>query len=253
MAMTRSAFLLLGLWLMLTATDIPAATVNVFAASSLADALKEIAGPYQKDTGDKVAFNFAGSNVLARQIEEGAPADLFISADAIRMDQLEKADRIATETRTNLLGNSLVVITARDSLLRIPAIEELSSNTVKRIALADPKAVPAGLYARNHLTKLGLWSAVAPKVVPTEDARAALAAVESGNIEVGIVYKTDAALSKKVEIALEIPAGSGQSIRYPVAVVKGAKVSDAASRLLRHLQSDAAAKVFRKHGFLVLP
>lgn len=253
MAMTRSAFLLLGLWLLMTATDIHAATVNVFAASSLADALKEIATPYQKESGDKLAFNFAGSNVLARQIEEGAPADLFFSADEIRMDQLEKSARIVTETRTNLLGNSLVVITARDSRLRIPTIDELSSNSVRRIAVADPKAVPAGIYARTHLSKLGLWAAVAPKVVPTDDARAALAAVESGNIEAGIVYKTDAALSKKVKIALEIPAGSGPSIRYPVAVVKGAKESDAAIRLLRHLRSDAAAKVFRKHGFLVLP
>ena len=251
--MTPTRPLFLALWLVTTAITSHSATIRVFAASSVADALKEITTAYQNESGDKIAFNFAGSNVLARQIEEGAPADVFVSADEIRMDQLEKAGRIASETRTNLLGNSLVVITARDSRLRIPTIAELSSNTVKRIAVADPKAVPAGVYARNHLTKLGLWSAVEPKVVPTDDARAALAAVESGNIEVGIVYKTDAALSKKVQVALEIPASSGPSIRYPVAVVKGSKESKAAIRFLRYLQSQAAAKVFRKHGFLVLP
>ena len=251
--MTPTRPLFLALWLVMTAITGHSATIRVFAASSVADALKEITAAYQNESGDKIAFNFAGSNVLARQIEEGAPADVFVSADEIRMDQLEKAGRIASETRTNLLGNSLVVITARDSRLRIPTIAELSSNTVKRIAVADPKAVPAGVYARNHLTKLGLWSAVEPKMVPTDDARAALAAVESGNIEVGIVYKTDAALSQKVQVALEIPASSGPSIRYPVAMLKDAKESNAAIRFLLHLQSDAAAKVFRKHGFLVLP
>lgn len=239
--------------MVVAAATMNAATVNVFAASSLADALREIAEGFQKGGEDRISFNFAGSNVLARQIEEGAPADLFFSADEARMDQLEKKLLIAAGTRTNLLGNSLVVITASDSLLRIGTLNDLSSNTVKRLALADPKAVPAGVYAKAHLANLGLWTAIEPKLVPTENVRAALAAVESGNIEAGIVYKTDAALSKKVRVALEIPAGDGPVIRYPVAVVKGSREPAAAIRFLRHLQSAAAANVFRKHGFLVLP
>ncbi len=251
--MNRLAAFLLALLLALLPVSIQAASVNVFAAASLADAIREIAVAYQKEAGDRLSFNFAGSNVLARQIEEGAPADLFFSADEARMDQLEKAGRIVAGTRTNLLGNSLVVVVAGDSALRVEAIGVLASNTVKRIALADPQGVPAGVYAKQHLTKLGLWSAIAPKVVPTENVRAALAAVESGNVEAGIVYRTDDAVSKRVRVALEIPAEAGPRIVYPAALVKDGKESAAAARFLRHLRSEAAANVFRKHGFLVLP
>lgn len=230
-----------------------AATLNVFAAASLAEALKEISTGYEKETGNKLSFNLAGSNALARQIDEGAPADLFFSADEAQMNNLEKKGRIVPESRTNLLGNSLVIVVLADSTLKIASPKDLARPEVKRLALADPKGVPAGVYAKEHLTKLGLWSAVEPKVVPTENVRAALAAVESGNIEAGIVYKTDAALSKKVKIAHEVPAAEGPAIRYPIALVKDSKQPEAARRFLQHLASDKARAVFAKFGFITGP
>jgi molybdate transport system substrate-binding protein len=229
------------------------ATINVFAAASLAEALKEIATGYEKATGDKLSFNLAGSNALARQIDEGAPADLFFSADEAQMNNLEKKGRIVRESRTNLLGNSLVIVVLADSGLKIASPKDLDGPAVKRLALADPKGVPAGVYAKEHLTKLGLWPAIELKVVPTENVRGALAAVESGNIEAGIVYKTDAALAKKVSIAHEIPAAEGPAIRYPVALVKDSKQSEAARRFLQHLTSDKARAVFVKFGFITRP
>ena len=122
---------------------------------------------------------------------------------------------------------------------------------IKRLALADPKSVPAGVYAREYLTKLGLWNAVAAKIVPTENVRAALAAVESGNVEAGIVYKTDAKISKAVRIAYEVSAAEGPKISYPVAVVKGTRHADAAKSFLQYLKSGPALAVFKKYGFIV--
>ena len=230
-----------------------AASVTVFAAASLADALKEIAVSYEKDSGDTITFNLAASNALARQIDEGAPADIFFSADEAQMNNLERKGRIVPESRTNLLANSLVIVTTSESKLTISSARDLGGDLVKHVALAEPKAVPAGVYAKEYLTRLGLWTAIEPKVIPTENVRAALAAVESGNVEAGIVYKTDAAISKKVRIALEVPVGEGPKIRYPAALVTDSKQIEAAKQFLRRLKSDEAARVFRKFGFIVLP
>lgn len=228
-----------------------AATINVFAAASLTDSLKEIVAAYEKQMGDKVALNFGASGFLARQIEEGAPADIFFSADEARMDGLEKKGLIMKETRTSRLSNLLVIVVAADSPLHISSARELAGARFKRIALADPKTVPAGSYAREYLEKLKLWPAVGPKVVPTDNVRAALSAVESGNVEAGMVYKTDAAISRKVKIACEIPSGEGPAISYPMAVVKESRQPEAASQFLKYLGSDAAARVFEKFGFIV--
>jgi len=228
-----------------------ATTINVFAAASLTESLKEIAVAYEKRTGNKVVFNFGASSFLARQIEEGAPADIFFSADEARMDSLEKKGLVLKGTRKSRLSNSLVIVVALDSVLQIGSATDLTQTRVKRIALADPKTVPAGIYAKQYLEKQGLWNAVAPKVVPTDNVRAVLSAVGSGNVEAGMVYKTDAGISKKVRIACLIPSGEGPHISYPMAVVKDSRQLDAAKGFLKHLDSDEAARVFEKFGFIV--
>ncbi len=240
-----AAALLLGS----VSAEVSAATV--FAAASLADALKEAATVYVADGGEKPAFNFAGSNVLARQIEAGAPADLFISADAAQMDRVAKAGLVAAGTRHDLLGNALVVVVLRDNGTAVSNVAALTNSAVHKIALADPKAVPAGVYAKQALECLHLWKGTESKIVPTENVRAALAAVESGNVEAGIVYRTDVAASKTVKIACEIPAECAPAIVYPVAQMKDAPDAAGAAKFLVFLQSKKAKEVFQRFGFTV--
>jgi molybdate transport system substrate-binding protein len=237
--------------LVLDAGAARAASIVVFAAASLTDSLQEIARAYTRQSGEKVALNFGSSSSLARQIQEGAPADVFFSADQAQMDSLEKQGLITVETRRNRLSNSLVIVVADDSKLAIASAKDLTQAAVQRIALADPQTVPAGIYSRKYLEKLGLWPALASKVVPTDNVRAALAAVESGNVEAGMVYKTDAAISKHVKIACAVPPGEGPDILYPMAVVKDSKEPAAARKFLAYLGSAEAARVFEKFGFLI--
>ncbi len=229
------------------------AEVNVSAAASLKDALTEIAGLYEKTSGDKIVFNFGASNLLARQIEAGAPADVFFPADEATMDGLAKQHFIFPEARKSRLSNALAVVVSIDSSLALKSAQDLAGTAVKRLALADPKAVPAGVYAKQYLEKAGVWAAGEPKVVPTENVRAALSAVESGNVEAGIVYRTDARISKKVKVAYIVPAQDAPPISYAVAVLKAAHEPEAAKRFLTHLNSPAAGAVFEKFGFVVLP
>lgn len=240
---------LAGLLLALAAGPVFAADLHVFAAASLAESLKELARAYEKETGAKVRFNFGASSLLARQIEEGAPADLFFSADEAKMDALEKQGLLLAGTRHQLLGNALVIVVASDSPWKLTAPEDL--RLARRLALAEPKTVPAGLYAKEYLTRKKLWAELEPKVVPTDNVRAALAAVESGNVGAGIVYKTDAAISRKVKVAFEVPAADAPDIRYPMAVLKESKFPDAAKKFAAHLASPAAAEVFASFGFTV--
>ena len=228
-----------------------AGELTVFAAASLSDALKEIAVIYQKQSGDRVVFNFGASSMLARQIQEGAPADVFFSADESRMDVLEKAALILKETRRSRLSNSLVIVVTGDSPLQVRSAEDLADARVKRIALADPQAVPAGVYARAYLERAKIWPAVQRKIVPTENVRAALAAVESGNVDAGIVYKTDAAVSAKIRVAYAVKPEEGPEISYPMAVVKESARIDAAKKFVRYLGSVETEKIFEKYGFIV--
>ena len=228
-----------------------AADLTVFAAASLSDALKEIAVSYKRQSADRIVFNFGSSSMLARQIQEGAPADVFFSADESRMDGLEKAGLILKETRRSRLSNSLAIVVAADSPVQVRSAEDLADARVKRIALADPRTVPAGVYARDYLEQAKIWPAVQRKIVPTENVRAALAAVESGNVDAGIVYKTDAAISGKVKVAYAVRAEEGPEIRYPMAVVKESARTDAAKKFVRYLDSVEAEKVFEKYGFIV--
>lgn len=227
------------------------AVLRVSAAASLADVLKEIDAAFEKATGTKVELNLGASSALARQIEEGAPADVFFSADLAKMDGLEKKGLIDSATKEAQLSNSLVVVEPSDSKLVIVSGKHLTG--IGKIALADPKAVPAGIYAKAWLEKLGLWAEIEPKIVATENVRAALAAVESGNVDAGVVYKTDAAISKKVKIAYEVPATDAPQITYPMAVIKEAKNPAAAKRYLDFLDHPEAARAFEKFGFVVLP
>ncbi len=237
---------------MLLIANARAEQLTVLAASSLTDAMKEIAPLYQKETGNEMRLSFGASSMLERQIEEGAPADVFLSADELKMDALEKAGLLVPGTRRTLLGNTLVIVIPSDSSLQIHSAADLANNNeIRRIAISQPSAVPVGVYSKEYLTKLGLWEKVESKVVPTENVRASLAAVESGNVQAGFVYKTDVLISDKVKSALEIPATEGPKIRYPVAALKGTHDLEAAKKLVDYLRSEAALNVFKKYGFKV--
>jgi len=244
------AVLLLSVWA--GSRQLCAAQINVFAAASLTEGLRAIAADYQKQGGEKIVFNFGASSTLARQIEEGAPADIFFSADEAQMNRLEGRGLIVAETRRNLLSNSLVIIVAAKDGAIVPSPQALAGPEIKHIALGDPRVVPIGVYAREYLQKVGLWGAVAPKVVPTENVRGALAAVEAGNADAAIVYRTDALASGKVVVAYAVPLDQGPEIRYPVALVRGAHEPEASKKFLDCLASESAAKIFEQRGFVVV-
>ena len=248
----RPAFsaLLLVVLCLFTMRAVPA-EISVFAAASLTDALKEAAAIYEREKGDKILLNLGASSTLARQIEEGAPADIFFSADEIQMDKLEKKGMLAAGTRKSLLSNSLVIVVASKDGAAVTAPADLAKPEVRRIALGDPKSVPIGVYAQEYLDQQHLWSSIKPKLVLTENVRAALAAVASGNADASVVYKTDAAISRQVKIAFEVARDEGPKISYPVALAKESKQRAAATLFVQFLGSAKAREVFRKHGFIV--
>ena len=221
----------------------------VFAAVSLSDALREIGAEYERRSGRRVLFSFAGSGDLARQIRAGAPAGLFVSADVARVDELERAGLVRAVDRVALLSNRLVVVVPASSPLVLRRASDLVS--LPRLALADPASVPAGAYARQWLERAGVWDAVRERVVPALDVRAALAAVESGNAPAGIVYATDAAVSRRTRVAFEVPAAESPRIVYVAAVL--ADAGEAARAFFAQLRSPEAAATFRRLGFEVLP
>jgi len=242
---------LLVAWLLSLAAVVPAnaATIHVFAAASLSDSLRQIAPAYERQTGDKLVFNFNASSLLARQIQEGAPADVFFSADDAKLDLLAKDGLLLNDTRKKLLGNTLVIVVANGSAFKIASAADLRN--VSRLALAEPRTVPAGIYAREYLERQGLWRDLQRKIIPTENVRAALAAVEAGNVDAAIVYRTDAAISKKVKVAVEIPSRDTPNISYSVAVLKESRHAAAARRLVAHLSSAESQKVFESFGFII--
>lgn len=239
---------LVAIVLLSLTASLPAAEVRVFAAVSLTEALEEIAVAYERKTGDEVVFHFGASSMLARQIEQGAPADLFLSADEARMDALAKRGLIVTATRASVLSNTLVVVVPKDGGMTIASPAQLAN--VRSIALAEPSSVPAGVYARMWLQRIGLWERIRPKVIPTDNVRAALAAVESGNVDAAIVYKTDVRIAKRTRVAFEVPRAQGPAISYPFAMLRDAANRQAAMRLLAYLKSKAAMSIFAKHGFI---
>jgi molybdate transport system substrate-binding protein len=228
-----------------------AAHVTVFAAASLKESMDEQARNFDAATGNEVVVSYGGSNALAKQIESGAPADVFISADLDWMDYLDQRKRVAPGTRANLLGNTLVLVApaASTSNLEIaPNFGLAAALGSDRLAMANPDSVPAGKYGKSALEKLGVWVAVENRIARAETVRAALALVSRGEAPFGIVYRTDAMADKGVRIVDTFPPGSYPPIVYPIAIVSGAK-SPAAKRLVDYLRSPAARPVWEKHGF----
>lgn len=225
--------------------------ITVSAAISLTNALEEIARAHEAAGGGPVRLNFAGSNVLARQIANGAPVDLFISADEAQMDLVEQAGAVMPGTRIALLGNQLAVIASR-AHAPIRDLDALARRDIRRIAVGDPAAVPAGVYARQYLEAKGKWAVLGPKLVPLPNVRAALTAVAKGSADAGIVYESDVIASDAVEVAFVIPAAEGPRIVYPAALVRRTARRAEAERFLAFLRGPAATAVFERHKFVPL-
>jgi molybdate transport system substrate-binding protein len=229
-------------------------TLTVFAAASLKNALDDVNAAFTKASSIKVTTSYAASSALAKQIETGAPADAFISADLKWMDYVAEKKQIKTDTRFNLLGNKLVLIAGKDSKLSNVQIGQ-GFDIAKlagdgRIAVADTKAVPAGLYAKAALEKLGAWKAAEPKLAQGENVRATLAFVARGETPIGIVYATDAKVEPKVKIIGTFPESSHPPVTYPVAATTNAKAGVA--KYLHFLRTGAAKAAFEKYGFTYL-
>jgi molybdate transport system substrate-binding protein len=220
----------------------------VAAAASLTDTLQEVGRAHAARTGTTVEFNFGPTGALTKQLLAGAPADAFFSADVEHVVELERAGLVAPGARVELLSNVLVVIVPSDSRLALAAAADLVP--LPKLALADPESVPAGTYARTWLQSRGVWEKLREHVVPTLDVRAALAAVEGAHADAGVVYRTDAAVSKRVRVAFEVPAAEGPRIVYALAPL--AKAKPATAELMRTLASPEARAVYRRYGFAVL-
>jgi molybdate transport system substrate-binding protein len=242
-----------GAFLLAAAPGISPAAADgplVSAAASLTDALSAAARQYEQDTGTRLALNFGPSSGLARQIRNGAPVDLFISADEAQMDAVAAAGLLDPATRVDLLHNALVIVMPSDRAHALGSARDLADAAIRRIALADPDAVPAGVYARRYLESLGLWTPLASRLVPTSDVRAALAAIDSGNADAAFVYRTDAAIAKRAVVVFRVPPAEGPRIVYPAAIVRTARHAAGARALLAYLQGPAARAIFDRFGFV---
>lgn len=251
---------MLGLLLTLVTTvAVTAPTeVTVYAAASVRDSLQVIAADYEKDGKAKIVFNFGSSGDLAKQIVAAGKADLFLSADEKEMNKVEEAKLLEEGSRKNLLSNQLVVIEPIDprhpqaSIFTKPFdATMLAKPEVKWLALAEPATVPAGRYAKAWLEKKEVWGKVKDRVLPGVDVRATLAVVEAGGAQAGIVYRTDAAISKKVRTVHEVPLAEGPRIVYVLGVLKDRPNAAETKRFSAHLGSDAGRKVFERFGFIV--
>lgn len=222
-------------------------SLRVLAAASLAESVAEAARAYEESGGERVRISLAASSTLARQVLAGARADVFISANSAWMDRLEEKGRVVAGTRRNIFGNRLVLIAPARSAW--PAgLVDLKKPGSWRLALGDPGHVPAGLYAKEALKSLGIWNSVEGRLLPAMDARAALAYVDRGEAECGIVYRTDARVGVRTRIVTELPSRSHAPIRYPAAVLVGAR-EEPARKLLDFFASEASAVIWKRHGF----
>jgi len=240
----------------LAASPALADDVVVFAAASLKNALDQVAASYKAETGKTVSINYAGSNVLAKQIEQAAPADIFFSADLAWMDYLQEKNLIAKDTRRTLLGNKLVLVAAKDAdaTIELAPGAKLAGLLGKdgKLAMANVDSVPAGKYGKAALQKLGLWDTVSARVVQADNVRAALAFVARGEAPLGIVYQTDANAEPAVKTVAAFPADSHAPIVYPVALTAASTNPDAKA-FLEYLESDKAKPAYEKQGFVFSP
>lgn len=243
----------------------PADELTGFAAASLIDPLEEIARRFEESEGVSVRIDFASSGILGKKIEAGAQGDFFVAAADAPMDRLEERGLLRPGSRMELLGNRLVFVVhavdpeesaAEPKDLDRTVAEEIEAILTRpgpdRIAIGDPGHVPAGIYARDALVELGLWSQLTAKVVPCADARAALVMVEAGHVDGGIVYATDARLSSRVRIRFALPASERVRIVYPAAVLSNAGLPELAGRFLSFLRAGESREVFLRYGFLPL-
>ena len=225
---------------------------TVFAAASLSDALRDVAAAWVRHAHPAPRLSFAASSTLARQIEQGAPADIFASADEQWMDYLAARNRIVPETRKDVLGNRLVLVVPSDHATKVVIGQGFDLAGLLgpsgRLAVGDPANVPAGIYAKQALTNLGVWDAIEPRLARAEDVRAALLLVERGEAAAGIVYATDARATKGVSVAGVFPPDSHDPIRYPIALVRTGDTLEARA-LLGFIEGPEARVIFAAHGF----
>ncbi|WP_303864553.1 molybdate ABC transporter substrate-binding protein, partial [Alkalibaculum bacchi] len=227
-------------------------TINISAAASLSEALTEIQTEYEKETKDTLQFNFAGSGSLQKQIQEGAPCDLFVSASKAHMDTLEGAGFIDPESRKDILGNTLTLIASKENADVIKGTNSLTSADVESISIGEPETVPAGKYAQQSFESLGFADEIKDKIILAKDVKQVLEYVETGNVDCGLVYKSDAILLETGKIVADIPEDSHDPIVYPAALIKDGEQLEAAADFYEFLQTDYAKGVFEKYGFVIL-
>lgn len=221
--------------------------VLVSAAASLSEVMADVARGFEARDGARVVLNLGASNALVRQVLAGAPVDVFVSADDQQIAQLGAAAK--RESRVELASNQLAVVVPDDRPAPWTSIRTLLDARVRRIAIGDPAGVPAGVYARQYLTRIGLWTALQPKLVPSGSVRLALAAVEAGSVDAAVVYRTDAAVARRSKVAWLVPSGEGPDIRYAAVALRDSPNPAAADRFLTYLRSAEAGSILRKAGF----
>ncbi|MTI46593.1 molybdate ABC transporter substrate-binding protein [Sporosalibacterium faouarense] len=233
-----------------TIDDTQGHTISISAAASLTDALTEIQEEYANRSDDVLHINFAASGTLRKQIEEGAPCDLFISASKSHMDKLEDEELIYIESRKNLLRNKLVLIAAYEKSDKV-TLESLTNDSVGSISIGTPDSVPAGKYAQQTIEYMGIWEQIKDKLVFAKDVRQVLQYVETGNVDCGLVYKSDAVMLETGEIIAEVAEESHDPIVYPVAIIKGSQEKEQVKEFYKFLDTDYAKKTFEKYGFTI--
>lgn len=250
-------WLLISLSLIITSNLLTSSLVDsapdeliISAAASLKDALEDIKPIYNKEKSNiKITYNFGSSGSLQQQIEQGAPVDIFISAAKKQMDALQNKGLLLNDTRKNLLKNQMVLIVPKNNTT-IKTFQDLATDKSKKLAIGEPKSVPAGQYAQEVLISLGLLNKVKDKVIYAKDVRQVLSYVATGNVDAGFVYLTDAKTSNDVKIVATAPEKSHSPIIYPVAVLKDSKSANQAKAFVRFLSIDKARKIFQKYGFI---
>lgn len=246
-----SFFLMFGLWLVNSQLAQARTPLLVSAAASLKEVMEDLKPLYQKSRSDvNLTFNFGASGALLQQIQQGAPADIFISAAKGQMDTLDQQGALVSGTRGNLANNKLALIVPKGSGA-VTSFKSLTKLDIKRIAIGEPRSVPAGQYAEQVLRKLNLWNEVKPKLVYVNTVRQVLATVESGNANAGFVYITDAKISDKVKVVVIADDEYHSPIAYPMAVLKSSKNMDAAKAFVQFLSGSEAKGVLQKYGFIV--
>ena len=244
--------LLFGSLLPVTACAAERTSIRISAAMSLKNALSDLKATYEKMVPNvELEINYGSSGLLQKQIEQGAPVDIFLSAGKKQMDELEAKGLLIPGTRTNLLGNKLVLIVAKEKKSSLKSFADLAGKA-QSISIGQPETVPAGKYAKETLTNLRLWEKLEKRIMFAKDVRQVLAYVESGNVDAGLVYQSDTLALKSGAVVAAAPAGSHSAIVYPMAVIKDSKNRSEAEKFMTFLKSANAAKVFEKYRFIPL-